>query len=665
MPLIPDKLNLLPEFQGRERLYSSISPDDKGGLDFIIRILTVVPNHDHLAPIEASLSIAVLQLQGQVQEVEYNAVSYYWGDTNELENVTIHGSDEGMLGLVYKVPVTKSLTAALRQFRLEASANEEPLRLWIDALCINQTDAAERRTQVLNMRHIFTQATSVWVWLGESNELVEKGLSTLVGQSYPYALHKTRRGAAALPTPHFMSSSLSVDEEVSYIKQFAAIAALPYWRRGWTFQENMQPYRHVCFGGLKIELRSWTLLLLVVNLYVQRIKLSITAFLPSLEKLLTDSEKSFLGGIELMAAAFMPFAFAEEAFDRKNAAIGQLSIGDDERNTTIPARGSSKIQAIYQSDFFLNTFYRTSNPRDSVFALLDIVPGLANVKLDYDSTPEHIFSVATEALLRNNRDGLRDLPQWLHPQASSQLPSWVFDFTHCNNAVDENGNKKIFSDVAVSEFDASVGSLFSVVCCNSVSIHVNGFIYDEILDISERTRPPDDDDGWTAILDSWVRLARRSRKTYLGRSSKQKYTYTMLRTLSSCHDAFTQDESRLLHTVRWRDRPVKILNAIIKQGCMMKSEADLEEFGEAADLLDTIQRNVLRGRFYFTKGRRMGLAPIGAAIGDRIAILASANLPFVLRPVPEDYAGEEAYRIMGGCYVDGTVTLLTTICKTY
>ena len=52
----------------------------------------------------------------------------------------------------------------------------------------------------------------------------------------------------------------------------------------------------------------------------------------------------------------------------------------------------------------------------------------------------------------------------------------------------------------------------------------------------------------------------------------------------------------------------------------MKSEADLEEFGEAADLLDTIQRNVLRGRFYFTKSRRMGLAPIGAAIGDRIAI---------------------------------------------
>jgi predicted acylesterase/phospholipase RssA len=49
----------------------------------------------------------------------------------------------------------------------------------------------------------------------------------------------------------------------------------------------------------------------------------------------------------------------------------------------------------------------------------------------------------------------------------------------------------------------------------------------------------------------------------------------------------------------------------------------------------------------------MGLAPLDAAVGDRIAILASGNVPFVLRPVPVDYAGKEAYRIIGGCYVDG------------
>jgi hypothetical protein len=75
--------------------------------------------------------------------------------------------------------------------------------------------------------------------------------------------------------------------------------------------------------------------------------------------------------------------------------------------------------------------------------------------------------------------------------------------------------------------------------------------------------------------------------------------------------------------------------------------------------------NVEQGRFFVTKRLRMGVAPIDAAIGDRIAILASGDAPFVLRPVPVEYAGEEAYRIIGGCYVDGTVTPHVFIYKTH
>jgi hypothetical protein len=93
-----------------------------------------VPHNDHSAPIEASLSIAALYYKGDEGNLvwagaKYNAVSYYWGNINELEDVTIHRSDKGMPGLECKVPVTKNLTAALRQFRAKASANKNPLRL--------------------------------------------------------------------------------------------------------------------------------------------------------------------------------------------------------------------------------------------------------------------------------------------------------------------------------------------------------------------------------------------------------------------------------------------------------------------------------------------------------------------------------------------------------
>lgn len=43
---------------------------------------------------------------------------------------------------------------------------EDPLMIWIDAVCINQEDLTERGSQIEFMRDIYTLATSVVVWLG-------------------------------------------------------------------------------------------------------------------------------------------------------------------------------------------------------------------------------------------------------------------------------------------------------------------------------------------------------------------------------------------------------------------------------------------------------------------------------------------------------------------
>lgn len=43
--------------------------------------------------------------------------------------------------------------------------------LWIDAICINQDDIAEKNSQVAMMAEIYKKATRVNIWLGESNRL--------------------------------------------------------------------------------------------------------------------------------------------------------------------------------------------------------------------------------------------------------------------------------------------------------------------------------------------------------------------------------------------------------------------------------------------------------------------------------------------------------------
>lgn len=58
-------------------------------------------------------------------------------------------------------------------------------------------------------------------------------------------------------------------------------------------------------------------------------------------------------------------------------------------------------------------------------------------------------------------------------------------------------------------------------------------------------------------------------------------------------------------------------------------------------------------RFVVTKSGRFGSAQKGVIVGDCIAILASGDKPFILRPVPADYVGQEAYRLIGLCYIDG------------
>ena len=48
----------------------------------------------------------------------------------------------------------------------------------------------------------------------------------------------------------------------------------------------------------------------------------------------------------------------------------------------------------------------------------------------------------------------------------------------------------------------------------------------------------------------------------------------------------------------------------------------------------------------------MGLAPVAAAVGDRIAIFASGDMPFVVRRVSDEDGEATKYTLVGSCYLD-------------
>lgn len=80
------------------------------------------------------------------------ALSYCWGSDQRSHTLSLYGKT---------FPITSSLNEALRHIRDPARF----ITIWIDQICINQNDNAEKSAQVGEMRSIYSKCEQVIVWL--------------------------------------------------------------------------------------------------------------------------------------------------------------------------------------------------------------------------------------------------------------------------------------------------------------------------------------------------------------------------------------------------------------------------------------------------------------------------------------------------------------------
>jgi hypothetical protein len=88
---------------------------------------------------------------------KYIAISYAWGDLEDTRCIILDG---------HGFSVTESLWQALRKIRSRTSA----VAVWVDAVCINQRNTAERNYQVQLMTSIYTKAHEMAIWIGPDAE---------------------------------------------------------------------------------------------------------------------------------------------------------------------------------------------------------------------------------------------------------------------------------------------------------------------------------------------------------------------------------------------------------------------------------------------------------------------------------------------------------------
>lgn len=99
----------------------------------------------------------------------YSAISYVWGSDEPTYQIFLQDKvfriRENLLACLSSVIMRKSPHGGLYKDRIFLEDH-----LWIDAICIDQSQMAERNEQVRCMDEIFTSATSVLAWLGTTFE---------------------------------------------------------------------------------------------------------------------------------------------------------------------------------------------------------------------------------------------------------------------------------------------------------------------------------------------------------------------------------------------------------------------------------------------------------------------------------------------------------------
>ena len=88
---------------------------------------------------------------------KYTALSYAWGTTNGPERIFVNEQPCEIGGNLYSY---------LRTWQ----DAKDTLILWVDAICINQNDIAERTQQIAMMADIYRSASTVCSWLGQADE---------------------------------------------------------------------------------------------------------------------------------------------------------------------------------------------------------------------------------------------------------------------------------------------------------------------------------------------------------------------------------------------------------------------------------------------------------------------------------------------------------------
>ncbi|KAI1336694.1 HET-domain-containing protein [Xylariaceae sp. FL0016] len=311
--------------------------------------------------------------------VDYEAVSYVWGDADKKTTITCNG---------LLLEVTANLHEALQHLRLP----DRERSLWVDAICINQRDDDERSRQVRRMKRIYPKARRVVVWLGSERDNSDVAIE--VARDLSVACRQYVDAGGTIDEVSFTDERAvrffgPFRRGVQYrrLEAFAKLLQRPWFGRVWVIQEvAMATEANVLCGRASI---GWEDLMDALTAQ-DRLSLHMADFAGNtFQYILKQAREEWHAGVEL-----------------------------------------SLLTGLFRFRIF-----EATDPRDKVFGSSGLnrgyAAGASAAQADYTLSVRDLYcGVAREILQTTPRLNLLSVPRRFEGEGVAGLPSWVPDWTN-------------------------------------------------------------------------------------------------------------------------------------------------------------------------------------------------------------------------------------------
>ena len=580
----------------------------------------------------------------------YEAISYAWGNSGETEEIIVDGC-------YLEVPKNayRAITAISSIFL--------PRVIWIDSICINQSDTAEKPKQVMLMRRIYREAYEVTVWLGSYSHPEQGGEGSLREVLGRYTLNKDLDDETLLRFDAHMALEILHDlyfvqhldenskrrEAMSILAQtrsryasYSRRALLkfihhPWFERIWVIQEvALAKHVRVLYGGEEI---MWQTVVQAFGILFHEVRVE-TAFL-------IDS--------------------TGQAGRTKTLPFSLINILKMEKIR----EGVMKNTNLTFSEVLTHCLYfKATDPRDLIFGIRGLPHSLPNrlMEPDYTVSALTVYINAAESLCIekefNHVFGYAGVGNVEKTSFSVRgLPSWVPDWTTPPQTI------PLSLCYANNSYGAGAGKPTNIKLEPKECLSMSAIIFDTIDELGPLIIPQTNGEGSAAGVAQKTFLAYEESWLLVSQSCRTRDPYPFTLSNPSLREVFWRsligDRTETAHPAppEFGDMFERMMEEYktfpdSDDDPLFRGEERMKKYQRVLAIapFDELMKGCAMGRRICTTSKGyVGFCPSYSVYRDIICVVPGLQVPLLLRPVTTSKNAKSTpkYRLVGECYVHG------------